>query len=384
METLRPLWSSLNKHPDADIDVFSVLTCRESGVEKPFVLLLSQHNEPQALLVGRLQRCRVPVRIGYLTLFHLRVRQLTFIADGPQGYLGESAPGVAQVFTGQILELLKTKIADRAVFFKLRDNTELYAVARKQPGWWQRDYAGEARPRWAMSVPPTFDDFLKQASSKRRWQLRNNLRVIEKAFVGGVKCKSYQRDSDIDEFCTQAESVARFTYQRGLGVGFLNSAEDKQRLRLWAEKGWLKAYVLSGEDKPIAFWCGVTYKDIWYSVWTGYNPAQHNLHPGTVLLLKILEDLCGSNVKEVDFGFGEAEYKERFGDRKQVETFVNIHAGSLKGMAVSFVTIADAVINRSAKSLFARLKVMGRIKKLWRRKLATAATKQSSTIDARE
>lgn len=377
LETLRPFWSSLNRHPDTDIDLFLFHVRTHRDVEMPFVLILSENEEPKALLVGRLENTIRFLKIGYAKLFKLRVRQLTFIADGPHGCLGQCTSEVARAFTEKILELLKSNIADCAHLYKVRKESNLYTFARTVPATLQRDYANQIAPHWAMSIPPTFDDFLKQESRKRRWWLRHILREIEKDHNGQVICKTFHNRAEVECFCVDAENVAKLTYQRGLGVGFMNSKHDRQRLELSAEKGWLRAYILYVADKPIAFWYGVVYKKVWYSIWTGYDPAYESYNPGTVLFLKMLKDLCANNVSEIDFGHGPAEYKERFGDHKRIEAFVNIHAPTLKGVASSLLTLVNASINRSGKAMLERLKVAGPMKRYWRRKLATRRRKRS-------
>jgi Acetyltransferase (GNAT) domain len=376
IERLRAFWSPLNRHPDADIDFFSFFVRTQRADEMPFVLILTENEEPKALLIGRLENTVLFLKIGYVKLFKLRLRQLTFLADGAAGCLGESTPEVARIFTEKILELLKSKTADRAVLSTVRTDSELYNVARTAPGRLQRDYAHETTPHWAMSIPATFGEFLKQVSSKRRWWLRHLLREIEKDHNGQVICKTFHNSADVESFCADAEKVAKLTYQRGLGVGFMNTEHDRQRLELSAEKGWLRAYILYAEDKPIAFWYGVVYKRVWYSFWTGYDPAYQSYNPGTVLLLKMLEDLCASNVSEIDFGIGPAEYKERFGHHNRIEAFVNIHAPTLKGVAASLLTLVNAFISRSGKTMLRKLKVVSRMKRYWRKKLAPAATKE--------
>jgi hypothetical protein len=375
IERLRPFWSPLNRHPDADIDFFSFFVRTQSGVEKPFVLILSENQNPEALLLGRLENTTLFLKIGYLKLFKLRVRQLTFIADGVCGCLGRCTPDIARVFTAKILGLLKSNIADRAVLSAICTDSEFYNVVRTAPGTLQRDYAHETTPHWTMRIPPSLDDFLKKVSRKRRWQIRHILRRIEQDHHGQVICKTFHYRTDVECFCEDAEKVAQLTYQRGLGVGFMNSKHDRQRLELSAERGWLKAYILYVASKPIAFWYGVVYKNVWYSYWTGYDPAYQSYAPGTVLLLKMLEDLSSGNVSEIDFGFGPAEYKERFGDHKRVEAFVKINAPTLRGGAASLLTLVDAFINRSGKTLLRKLHVVSQIKRHWRRKLATAAIK---------
>jgi Acetyltransferase (GNAT) domain len=380
LELLRLYWSALNRHPDADIDFFSFLVRTDSSRAKPVILLIGEKNEPKAILIGRLDHTSVPIKIGYLRLFNVRLRRLTFIGDGPNGYLGEYASGTARLFISKILDLLREDLADCAVMFKLPADSEMYEIIQTMPWWLQRDYQAEISPRRTMRVPDTLDDYFKKISSKRRWQLRNLLKIIEKDHKGGVICKTFQKEESISTFCEHAEMVAKHTYQRGLCVGFMNTESDRQRLNLCANKGWWRAYILYSADKPIAFWSGLVYKSVWYSVWTGYDTTFQNYRPGTVLLLKIMEDLGKVRVGEIDFGFGEAEYKERFGDHLRFEAFVNIYARNLKGATICVMTQIDRFANRLAKSVLARFNLMNRIKQLWRKRLAAKATKQDPIL----
>src|SRR5262249_22529984 len=156
VEKLRPFWISLNQHPDADIDFFSFIVRAQRGIGRPFVLIVSEKEEPKALLIGRLENAVLHFKIGYLKLFKIPVRQLTFIADGPNGCLGEYTTEIARIFAAKILELLKSKVAERAVLSGIRADSELCDIVRTTPGGLQRDYARENAPHWAMSLPPTF------------------------------------------------------------------------------------------------------------------------------------------------------------------------------------------------------------------------------------
>jgi hypothetical protein len=325
-----------------------------------------------ALLVGRLEKLILPLRIAYLTVACVRLKQLTFVADG---FLGEVTRPVADAVVAVLLGLLDQRKADRVQLCNVPAGSELRAAARALPGLLRRDHAHEVTEHWRMSVPCTFDEFLERKSRKQRWWLRRVLKEMDQHPLG-TELKIFQDPDQIEEFCRQAECVARTTYQRGLGVGFMNSEENRQYLKFAAERGWLRAYVLFLGGKPVAFWAGVTYRQAWFSNWTGFDPAHQDLNPGTVLLLKMFKDLAEQGVRMVDFGYGAATYKERFGDHREVEEFPSLYAPTLKALVCNLATTFEFFVNRTAKGLLKKLGVVNRLKNWWRNRLASGARHQ--------
>ena len=142
-----------------------------------------------------------------------------------------------------------------------------------------------------MTSPDSLDDFLKKMTSKHRYWLRRLPRVLERDYSGKVTYKCYQRGDDLDRLFVDAEEIAKKTYQRDLGAGFVDNAEMRQRLFLSADKGRLRAYLLYVDDKPCAFWIGTLYGKVFYLDFTGYDAAFKRYEPGTILLMWVIEDL---------------------------------------------------------------------------------------------
>ena len=62
--------------------------------------------------------------------------------------------------------------------------------------------------------------------------------------------------------------------------------------------------------------------------------------PGTYLLTHVMEDLCRDGVAAIDFGIGEALYKQRFGRATWQETEVYLYAPTWRGMRVKAIRAA--------------------------------------------
>lgn len=129
--------------------------------------------------------------------------------------------------------------------------------------------------------------------------------------------------------------MARLTYQRRLGSGFVNDAAHQRRCRLVAQNGRLRGYVLYVDDRPKAFWCGTLYKGVFHLAWTGYDPEWKQYELGTVVFLKMVEGLCEEKIREIDFGLGAAFYKERFGDRSSEEASIRIYSPTIRGVVIN-------------------------------------------------
>jgi hypothetical protein len=371
IEQLRPFWAKLSRHPDVDIDFYSLVVAARPDGARPYILVASENGEPRSMLVGRLEKSVISLKIGYYALIRLGVRQLTFLQHG---FLGESDAQVAEAIVSHIRLKLKQAIADRALLCNVDISTELYRFATA----WVAGFSNETTHRWRTKLPETVEEFVKRRSRKHRYWLRRIGRVLDAEFPGKIRYVLYRDESDVERFCLAAEKVARSTYQRGLGAGFVSSEENRRRLELAAEKGWLKAYAVFLDEEPLAFWCGRFYQRTMFLDWTGYKPAYRKYELGTVLFLKMVEDLCNCQASEIDYGVGAASYKERFGDHDRVEASVSIYAPSMKGIAAHTVKSIDTFANNSVRALFRKVGLVSKIKKYWRNRLAGATNGRQS------
>jgi hypothetical protein len=372
IERWRDFWVENNRHPDVDVDFYSLFGQLHADKFKPYILVATRNGKPKAMWIGRQENVSAPIKLGYRTLFSLSMRQIAFLQEG---FLGESNPEIIEALLAHIKRELKSGLADRAYVSNTDVSLGIFKAARRTSGILFRDYSNKTAERWQTSLPANMDEFLKRRSKKHRYWLKRIGRVFDEAHPGKVKFTTCLKKEDIKSFCDAAEQIAQITYQRGLGVGFLNTPETHRRLELAMEKGWLKAYLVYVGDEPVAFWCGRLYDGIMYLEWTGYKPAYRKFEAGTVLYLKMLEDLCAAKVRAVDYGLGTAGYKERFGDSKLIEGCVSVNAPTFKGLMVNFLTTVDVVLNETAKAIVKKLGIMDRLKKRWRGKLASGEAK---------
>ena len=316
--------------------------------------------------MGRVDRGRLPIHLGYLKLGGIRVRQLTIITGGA---MGDDSEDACRLMLQRAVQVLSEKRLDMLVLSYVPTKHVIFDLATSIPKWYCRDWGVVPATHWRMTLPASFQEFLKKRSRKHRYWLNRLPRVLEEAFPGQVRTRLFKDPSEVDAFCMDADEIAKTTYQNQLGEAFRANADYKTRCRLLAEKGALRGYVLYITDQPKAYWMATICRNTVHLNLTGYCPNFRKFELGTILLMKLFEDHCGTAVQKVDFGHGGAMYKERLGDESFHEASVRIYRLALRGVLANFLAGSDAKISTGVKNLLSRLGLLQKMKTLWRRKL---------------
>ncbi|OGJ84553.1 MAG: hypothetical protein A2268_11230 [Candidatus Raymondbacteria bacterium RifOxyA12_full_50_37] len=366
LETIRDLWQAMVRHPNGDFDFYSTVVKARAEIKSPHVFVLFQDNKPSCMLIGRIEEAPMEIKLGYFAVAQPRLCQLTMVYGGGAGAIG--APE-ADIFLKSIGSLLKDHAFEAVLFNNLRAGSALHQAIRRNIGVLNRDHAALLNPHWTAVISRSPDDFLKKISRNHRYTLRRQVRLFETTFADKLAIRVYTRDEQVSVLCTDVERIAQKTYQRGIGAGFTHSPEMEDRLHVHARASSLRGYVLSIEGVPCAFWIGTLYKGVFYLDFTGYDAQYHAHAPGIYLFLKMVEDLCSNTAAtSMDFGFGDADYKRRFGDTRWDEVSVMLFEGSLKGLALNLarhLTLSLTIcINAAVSSTIVRM-----IKKKWRMRL---------------
>jgi hypothetical protein len=371
VEQLRPIWEKLQRHPNGDIDQYLTVLNSNKNIVRPHVIVINRNGNPSMFAVGRLENRHFNFKVGYKSIYNPVVRALTIVYGG---VLGDTSQSNCTILVSELIKFLRTREADVAILNSIEFDSELFKVAGKMPGIFNRDHNPVINSHWKMAIPKTIDHFLENVGThKKRNQLKRYQKVLEKEYPGDILIRKFTDVEQVQMLCNDVEEVAKKTYQRGLGVGFSNNYEDKQLVNLSVKHGWLRGYVLYIKQEPIAFWLGNYYGGTFYINFTGYDPKYSKYDPGMVLFLKVLEDLCEIGAKNADFGFGDAFYKKLFSDVNYQEATVYIFAVSLKGLMLNGVRILANTSSKIAGAILRGTKVEGRIRKIWRDRIRPVA-----------
>jgi hypothetical protein len=224
-----------------------------------------------------------------------------------------------------------------------------------------------------MNMPSSIEEFYLGMTAKHRYWLKRIPKVLEKEFPGKVKYVYIKNVSDVDCLCEDAEKVVRTTYQRSLGVGFRDCADIRSRMRRYAEMDRLRAYIIYIDGQPAAFWIGNKYKNSFHLDYTSFDPDYRKYEVGTILFMKMLEDLADNNtgmIKNIDFGLGDAQYKQRFGDSNWDEASLYIFSPTSKGVLLNTARTCNSLVWNTAVKMLERFKLKDMVKRKWRQKLS--------------
>jgi hypothetical protein len=134
-----------------------------------------------------------------------------------------------------------------------------------------------------------------------------------------------------------------------------------------AKQGTLRAYVLYAGSVPCAFEYGIEYGNIFFPEHIGYDPLFRSCSPGTVLFIKVVEDLIENSVVRIfDYGFGAADYKERFGTKSWPEASVYIFAPRLYPMFVNALQNSTMSVDLALRFILNKFSAVSWIKRHWR------------------
>jgi hypothetical protein len=366
VEKLRNVWQMMQWHPNADIDFYLTILRVRSEIVRPHVIYISKQGSPEAILVGRIERQSIHFKVGYWTFGRMHTVVLRIIHGGVMGNLCTTTAGV---FMNQLLKALTQGESDAVLFHYLPEDSEFCSLIKTLPQFFCKDYQPENTKNWWVQLPASKDEFLNRMSSKHRYWIRRKERLLEKAYQGEVLFKWFRGKNELESLFRDAESVAKKTYQRGLGVGFIDDQENRKRYSLSAEKDWLRAYILYLKGEPVAFWIGTLYARTFYLDSTGFDPtlAEHEL--GKLLFVKMIDNLCADGVSRVDFGYGDAFYKRQFGEGHMPVTSIYVFAKTAKGISINMVRTIVSFINNTIQHVAKSTGFESRIKKYWRKKI---------------
>lgn len=371
VEALRPAWEALQGTELAtDLDYFLTVLRHDSRVVRPHVLLAERAGQPHGLVAGRVQATRLRCRLGYRKLYEPPVRTLIV---APGGFLGAAA----QADPLPLLHALRRSVGRREVEAVHLPSVRLGSTlgAAVEDGSWRAGRSVSApRAHWTMQVPSSFEGFLESLSSSTRQGVRRYANKLERVHAETLELRRVTGPAELDAFFHDAASVARKTYQHGLGVGVREDDELQRALvSLGMERGWFRALVLSLDGNPAAFWHGFGYRGSFRTMIPGFDPAYASLNIGTYVLGKLIEDLCADpEIHALDFGLGDAEYKRRFGDASWEEQDVVVFSRSLRAQRIHAVRSVLLAGVDASRRVAARGSAGARVKRAWRRRIATS------------
>ncbi|MBS0156712.1 MAG: GNAT family N-acetyltransferase [Nitrospira sp.] len=381
LEAIRLDWEKWQSHPNNDFAQFKMICQLRSEVESPCVTVVAQSGQPNTLLVGRLEHTQFAPSIGYIRTLRIPAKVMTILH---QGELGQIDTEVALKLVEFLWSILGSGMADAIEFHYLSDDSPLLkALQVQRPGW-----LCHKKPRWTthweMNLPAEGAFIERKIRAKHRTGIRKKERDLDAAFPGKVLWTWMTEFDDIPSLCTRLEEVAAVAYQRGLGSGFRDNKEFRQRLALFASRGQLRVQLLEIDGRIRAFWYGFLYQGVFHLSETAYDPCLGKYEVGTMIFIRLNDELTKEGVRKLDFGMGDAPYKRRFGDRCWQEGTVRLFAPTAKGLVLRSYIGLFTSIDKFGRKLIEQIGFLDRLKAGWRRRMMrSSCSVKSNMVDNR-
>jgi hypothetical protein len=365
LEEIREAWEAWPGNRDSEMDSYITFLESSPNTLRPHVLVVYREGRPDSILVGRIDRGQIACRVGYLNM-NFSAQILCFVYGALRGNPSEEN---CDLMLSEILRSLSQGEADTAYMNFLNQESDLCRLAMKKPSLLSRDYVRLSQPHFTATLPPTVEEFYQRLSPKVRKNQKWQAKKFINNFSGEVRIHCYREVKDLDKMIQDVEQVAKKSYQRGLGVGFVDTPTMRSGLMRMAEKGWLRAYVLYVLDRPCAFWIGDINQNTFGSDFLAFDAELGKYSPGIFLITKVIEGFCDGNregVTAVDFATGYAQYKEMLSNQKSSEISVYIFAPSLKGIGLNGARSLILGVDQTIKKILARTDLLQKIKRRWR------------------
>jgi hypothetical protein len=314
------------------------------------VMLLRENSRIVMLAPCLLQETHKHYWLGARRLFSVPIRELRLVGSS---FIGKvTAAGIRH-----ILDLLYP--VDEFDLISLSDldfNGPFHQSLRTglvdtQWSWTRGFYKNSLH--WSIDLPSTFDEYMAGFSGRTRQTLRRKVRRFENEYKGALRVIS--STTELERFLNIGESISRLTYQWNIGERLCADEATRTTYATAAKEGRLRCYLLSSSDNPCAFLRGVVHENTYHYETPGFDPAYEQASPGTVLLLKVIEDLIGNtDCKTFDFGQGgdKTGYKSMFGNRSYEAISVELFR---KGRAYPSLVLAmqagSFALNRIGQSV---------------------------------
>jgi CelD/BcsL family acetyltransferase involved in cellulose biosynthesis len=368
IEAIRPVWeaAAVGRH-DADIDFYLAFARSRERFVRPYVLLGERDGALESMLIARVEDVELPAKVGYAKVFSARLRSITVVHGGLVGVTEETA----QALLGRIRQSLARGEADVLTLPAQPAGSPLLRAALESLPAFRRAAMGEPATHRTLALPGSYDEFLRSRSKSTRESVKRYRKKVERELGDRLDLRTYREPEDLDRIFADTEPVAAKTYQRGLGVALADSSDQRALIEVGLRRGWFRTYVVYLDGDPIAFWPGYLHRGTFHIGTPGYDPAYADYRIGTYLQMRMIEELCAEpGVHTVDYGFGDAEYKRRFGSDSWEESGVLVFAPRPRALAVNAACSAVHAVASAARAAMSRAGVLDRFKQGWRRRLA--------------
>ena len=220
-----------------------------------------------------------------------------------------------ELYSNLLAAVVRHVEASGAQFLLIEDldqNSQLATeIAQHSTNQFERFPAREMQKRWRIRFPQKADDYWQTFTARTRSKFRARLKKF-----GQSRLECITQVDQLPDFLKAAHEISAVSWQsRQFGLRIRNDQSELDRLSVLAQEGFLRSYLWVVEGEPAAFAIGHQRGGYFRYEEIAYVSKYSALSPGVTLLQQMIEDFYQHNPPTVlDFGGGDAEYKQKFGN----------------------------------------------------------------------
>lgn len=163
-----------------------------------------------------------------------------------------------------------------------------------------------------ITLPSSWETYLGGLAKKFRYTIRSGERQLRS--IGRVEVRRYSATTECAEFLAHVFSIERRSWKERNRTSLTTQTNQKafheQLAPIAAGLGVLQGYVLSIDEKPIAYIYGLKTGNVFCDLKESYDEEFASFSPGAVLKASAMQDLIDQGVKHWDF-VGPADFHKR-------------------------------------------------------------------------
>jgi Acetyltransferase (GNAT) domain len=364
---LGPVWDRTPwEREEAERDYFLTRIGLRPDVLGPFAVFVLRDGKPVAALVARKESRRLATAVGYRVVYAPRVRLLQVVDGG----IVVADPAALGLLLDALRRALSRREVDAIALPPLQLGTELFTAFESLGPPVQRQHLIAPWTRRRLVLPASFEEFLASRSRKTRKAMRREAKQVEAELGDELAVETVREVEHLERLLHDVDVVARSTYQRALGAGFADTPEQRALARIGLERGWLRGYLLYLRGKPIAYWLSSVHGETMLLRTGGYDDAYARHRTGIHLLMHVIEDaIADPSLRVLDFGPGDALYKQQFSSESRQERNLVVFAPTLRALRINAARTAVFGAARLARKALDAGSLTARVRSSWRERL---------------
>ena len=200
-------------------------------------------------------------------------------------------------------------------------------------------------------------------------KLSRKAKKFNNSFDNEINIRVFNLENEVSSFIKYAETISKNSYQYSINVGVSDNQYWHEMLMALAKGKYLRAYMLFVKNKPVAYIFGMQYSNILFLVATAFDYNYEHYSPGEYLRHALIDEFLELGIDVIDYGYGDAIYKQRCGTEFIEEASIRIYGNGLKAYYSSIVDKFITQISSKFLEVLKEIDLLDRIKIIWRKKL---------------